>query len=86
MGKRILVTGGGTSGSWKIRGEQLGEAICADVLPRAGFADCSAAELIVVVKRAPPELLDTVRRSGRPWVWDVVDAWPQRPGQPLLER
>lgn len=86
MGKRILVTGTGRSGSWKIRGEQLGEAIGADVLPRVGYEDCSAAELIVIVKRAPPETLDLVRRSGRPWVWDVVDAWPQRPGHPLAER
>lgn len=82
----ILVTGMGRSGSWKIRGEQLGGAIGACVQPCAEYADCLAAALIVVVKRAPPHTLEAIRRAKRPWVWDVVDAWPQRPGQPLGEK
>ena len=32
---KILMTGTGNSGSWRIRGEQLGAAIGADVIPRA---------------------------------------------------
>jgi hypothetical protein len=33
--------------------------------------------VIVVVKRAPDELLQAVRASGRPWFYDIVDAYPQ---------
>lgn len=71
---RILVTGkGGKSGSWKMRGEQLGAAMGADVQPMA--TDASRYDVTVVVKRTPGVVLAAVR--GRRWVWDVVDAYPQ---------
>ena len=73
----ILFTGGGTSGSWKVRGEQLGTACGAKVKPNAPIQDCKQADVIVAVKRFRPELLDAIRASGRPWVWDVVDFYPQ---------
>jgi hypothetical protein len=71
----ILFTGGGTSGSWKVRGEQLGAACGALVKPKA--EDCSKASVIVAVKRIPPALLTAIRASRKPWVWDIVDAYPQ---------
>jgi hypothetical protein len=74
---RILITGTGRNGSWAVRGEQLGAAIGAAVVPMASAEQCRRADLVVIVKRARGEILDAVRRSGRPWVWDVVDAWPQ---------
>ena len=55
MAKRILITGTGTSGSWKIRGEQLGAAIGAEIMPRAALANCRRADVVVLVKRASPE-------------------------------
>ena len=73
----ILFTGRGSSGSWKIRGEQLGLALGAKVKPQATLEDCKAADLIVVVKRISPTLLDNIRRSGKPWVFDCVDFYPQ---------
>lgn len=74
----ILITGkGGKAGSWKIRGEQLGEALGAEVVPMASTARCRQADLVIVVKRTPPALIDSVRASGRPWVYDIVDGWPQ---------
>jgi hypothetical protein len=72
---KILVTGRGTSGSWRIRGEQLGAAIGATV--RANATDPSAFDAVVLVKRAPRELVDRIHQAGVPLVWDVVDAWPQ---------
>lgn len=66
---RILITGRGTSGSWRIRGVQLGAAIGADVEPRASSA--VGYDVAVIVKR-PDVLL-----IGAPIAWDVVDAWPQ---------
>ncbi len=75
---RTLILGNGKSGSWKIRGEQLGAAIGATVAvhPRSviGF------ERAVFVKRVDPRVLGLVRAAKLLIVWDVVDAWPQPHG------
>lgn len=68
---RVLFTGRGTSGSWQIRGVQLGNAIGAYVEAQALH---SKADLVVGVKRVSTQLADAYR--GR-LVWDCVDAWPQ---------
>lgn len=67
---RILHTGRGTSGSWQCRGVQLGHAI-----PKASRKQIAKADAVVLVKRPYPGFLDAVK--GKPWVWDVVDAYPQ---------
>jgi hypothetical protein len=74
---RILITGKGTSGSFQIRGFQLGQAIGAEVQPMAEPSDCRSAQIVVGVKRIPEPLLRAIKASGRKFVWDVVDAWPQ---------
>lgn len=74
----ILVTGRGTSGSFIIRGEQLGRAIGATVLPRA--IDVDPFDVVVMVKRPVPDLVVRARESRVPLVWDVVDSWPQPAG------
>lgn len=79
----VLITGRGTSGSWQIRGEQLGRAMGATVQPRA--LDVAAFDAVVIVKRAEQELVDRVHRAGVPLVWDVVDAWPQPDGNAWSE-
>lgn len=76
--KGLLFTGNGTSGSWKIRGEQLGTALGATVIPRVTEVKDFAAA--VVVKRCPPETLRALQVAGIPIVWDVVDSWPQPQG------
>lgn len=70
----VLVTGRGTSGSWIIRGSQLGAAIGAHVEPHVLH---SKADLVIGVKRVPTAMADAYR--GR-LVWDVVDAHPQPHG------
>lgn len=74
---RLLVTGRGTSGSWQIRGEQLGAELCATVRPLATVEDCRSADMVVAVKRMNLATLAAIRASGRPWVWDMLDAYPQ---------
>ena len=74
---RILITGRGTSGSWQIRGVQIGAAIAATVLRDATSSEIDAHDLAVMVKRPSSGLIERLRLAGRPWVWDVVDAWPQ---------
>lgn len=73
----ILVTGNGSAGSWRIRGDQLGEAIGAEVMPNAEMVEIRNADLVVVVKRTPEELIRKLRKAKRFWVWDIVDGWPQ---------
>lgn len=75
---KLLVTGRGTSGSFTIRGEQLGAAIGATVQPNAMTA--KSYDLAIVVKRCPPDLLQRIRRTGVPLVYDIVDGWPQPHG------
>lgn len=83
---RVIVTGTGRNGSWAVRGEQLGAAMGATVVPMATAEQCRAADLVVIVKRARGEILQAVRASVRPWVWDVVDAWPQPPSGSAMDR
>jgi hypothetical protein len=73
---RTLFTGkGGASGSWAVRGQQLGAAIGATVKPLATHAEIAAHDLTVVVKRTPQSIVDALK--FRRWVWDIVDAYPQ---------
>lgn len=70
----ILFTGkGGRSGSWAIRGEQLGQI--GSVIPRC--TDTKGFDVAVVVKRTPTETIQSLRNNEVPWVWDIVDAFPQ---------
>lgn len=73
----VLFTGKGTSGSWQIRGIQVAAALGAKAVPMASLDDCRRADVIVAVKRIPDALLQNIRASGTPWIWDCVDAYPQ---------
>lgn len=73
----LLFTGRGTSGSWAIRGEQLGQASGAVVKQAATAEQCKAADVIVAVKRVNDPLLAAMRASYKPWVFDIVDCYPQ---------
>lgn len=69
-----LFTGkGGKSGSWQIRGEQLGSM--GSVIPHC--TDPKGFDAAVVVKRVPEQVIHGFRDHGVPWVWDIVDAYPQ---------
>jgi hypothetical protein len=75
---KLLFTGkGGKSGSWQIRAREVGEALGATVKAHSTLEECQAADVIVVVKRITPQLLANIRASGRPWVFDTVDFFPQ---------
>ena len=73
---RILITGRGTSGSWKIRGEQLGRAIGADAIPQASIEQLAGREKTIIVKKPLLNIADV--QGVR--IWDVVDYWPQPDG------
>lgn len=73
----LVFTGNGHAGSWACRGEQVGNALGALVHPGAGVDDFRAADCTVVVKRVPEARLAALRLSGKPWVFDCVDCYPQ---------
>lgn len=71
----FLFTGkGGRSGSWAVRGIQLGGGV-GSVIPRC--TDTKGFDVAVVVKRTPAETIQSLRDNSVPWVWDIVDAYPQ---------
>lgn len=72
---KVLVTGTGKSGSWLIRGEQLGRAIGASVVPNAG--NVHGHDVVVLIKRPPDHTIEAAHSSRAKVVWDIVDAWPQ---------
>lgn len=75
---KVLITGRGTSGSWQIRGVQLGQVLNAAVVPNA--IDAAPYDLAVLVKRPTPDLLARLHAAKVGIIWDVVDAWPQPVG------
>lgn len=75
----VLITGRGSSGSWQIRAVQLGVQMgIAKVQANATRFD--GIDVVVGVKRVSDGVVKAVRRAGLPFVWDVVDAWPQPTG------
>ena len=78
---RILFAGNGArAGSWLIRGEQLSRAVGAEVVTRLDDKSLSKSQIVVLVKRPDDGTLSKLHRFNRPFVWDVVDAWPQPHG------
>lgn len=75
---RILTVGSGKSGSWAIRGAQLGAALGATVSPFAGLDEMRRHDVVIAVKRVKQSTAETIRASGAFFVWDCVDAWPQK--------
>lgn len=75
---KLLFTGRGTSGSWKIRGQQLSKALGATALPQA--RDIGPYDAAVIVKRFDLDLVARIRAARVPLIWDLVDAWPQPDG------
>lgn len=72
---KLLFTGNGRSGSWKIRGEQIGQALDASIKPYANCFEMRRADIVFVVKRITEQMAMDLR--GLNWVWDIVDAYPQ---------
>lgn len=72
----VLLIGHG-SGSWTMRGQQLGAALGARVTSAPTEADWHWAERVVLVKRAGLPYAARARALGLPVVWDALDFWRQ---------
>lgn len=73
---KIAMIGKGSAGSWLMRGDQLGRAIGADIYPHVS----SGYDVAVVVKRGGPAMMEVAKRLAKRVVWDIIDPWPQPPG------
>lgn len=73
---KILTTGRGRSGSWQCRGVQLGGKV-GDVIVNARADQIKKYDLVIAVKRLTPTYIRMLNSTGVPWVWDVVDFYPQ---------
>lgn len=84
--RAIFVADGGKElGSFTIRGRQIAAAMSARAVFNPCAADLADADIIIGVKRVGPALLSMIRRTGKPWVWDILDSWGQ-PTQCRMER
>lgn len=76
---------GRDKGAWQMRGRQLGAAIGATVSNRPTRAQIDAADVVVLVKRAPWYWLRELQGSKPALVWDVLDFWSQPNGNAQTE-
>lgn len=83
---KILMVGSGGKGSMVVRGQQLGQAIGARVVPVPSAADLEWADLVILVKRNGLDWASRVQHARKPIVWDAVDFWEQPEQNALSER
>lgn len=72
----VLMVGSG-SGSWQMRGVQLGQALGARVVTAPSEADLRWSDVVVLVKRAGLHWCAFVQGFKKPIVWDALDFWRQ---------
>lgn len=77
---RLLFVGAGTAGSWIIRGEQVAAALGGVATTNPTSKQIESADAVIVVKRLSGSVLNRIRSVGVPWLYDVLDAWPQPAG------
>lgn len=74
---KILTVGKHTrAGSWIIRGQQLGGQLGRTKMG-ATLDDMRKADVVIAVKRFTPTFLKDIKQLRKPWIWDLVDFYPQ---------
>lgn len=71
----LMITGRGSSGSWQIRGVQLGSAVGGQLIPKATRTEAYSHTIVVKRHQWPVGF-----KPAGVILWDVVDAWPQPAG------
>lgn len=76
---QLVMIGNGKSGSWKIRGEQLGRAMGARLMTREVDIDSirKYSGPCIFVKRPRFDIVDEAKFRKRKVIWDCVDFWRQ---------
>src|SRR5438132_31157 len=68
------------SGSWQIRGKQIADAIGGLAVLNATDDHIRSADIIVIVKSFTRDLVNRIKKLGKPIVYDILDFWPQPEG------
>lgn len=74
---KLLIVGSEGKGSWKMRGQQLGQALKARVVTKPASSDWAWADVVVLVKRAAFQYQRQVSALRVPVIWDALDFWDQ---------
>lgn len=75
---RVLFTSKSSAGAWQIRGEQIAAMRSNWVAKnRPSDEDIAACDVLCVVKKPVPEVIERARQLGKAIVYDIVDAWAQ---------
>lgn len=77
---RVCFVGDGTSGSWKMRAEQIASLRDSwDAIPTHRLRTCKIKDYDVIcfVKRMNRDLAATARSMGKVVVYDIIDPWKQ---------
>lgn len=75
---KVCFTSRSSSGAWQIRGLQI--AAMRDnwqAVNKPSDGDLEQCDLLCVVKKHDPKLIQRARRMGKPVVFDIVDSWAQ---------
>lgn len=75
---RALFTSRSSAGAWQIRGQQVAAMRTNWVaLNEPSKADIAACDVLCVVKKPDPRVLEAARRLDKVVVFDIVDSWAQ---------
>lgn len=75
---RVCFTSRSSAGAWQIRGQQIA-AMRSNwtAINQPTDKDLHQADLVCLVKKPDPRVIDRVRQMGKPLVFDIVDSWAQ---------
>lgn len=80
---RVLFCSRSSAGAWQIRGEQIASTRANWLARNEPTAqEVAHCDLLCVVKRPQPAVIELARKMGKPIVYDIVDSWAQ-PGAGL---
>lgn len=75
---RVCFTSRSSAGAWQIRGQQIA-AMRSNwtAINQPTDEDLEQADLVCLVKKPDPRVIERARQIGKPLVFDIVDSWAQ---------
>lgn len=75
---RVCFSGRSSAGAWQIRGEQIAAMRTNwEAINKPSNDDVKRFDLFCFVKKPDPKIIERVRKTGNPIVFDIVDSWAQ---------
>jgi len=73
----ITFAGHESKGAWLIRAKEIAPYLNAKLDPL--FLNSNNCNLVIIVKRPEPEVINRIKRQSIPIIWDIQDSFPQLP-------